>query len=118
MEVQIYTSDPDAVTHQRIREVLEADDFFVGSITINGVTEPPVTVPQDALEAARDLLAPVEEVRHGTIDSEYARAVVEMLIRLTPGANHDDHTPYVASLLGVDPEVLYGSVQARTMGRD
>lgn len=35
MDVHIYTSDPEAVDPERIAHLLEGDNFFVLSVTIN-----------------------------------------------------------------------------------
>lgn len=50
---------------------------------------------KNLVDQARSLVS-----EHGE-NPEYDRALVELVIRLTPGASHDAHTQIVRDLIGV-----------------
>jgi hypothetical protein len=92
-------TDPDDV--QRLAESFQALDHwlsrggFLPSDWKGEADAPVVTFDQALITEARGLRS-----EHGE-NPEYDRALVELVIRLTPGASHDEHTEVVRGLIGV-----------------
>jgi hypothetical protein len=90
-------TNPDDV--QRLAESFQALDGWLskgGFLPTDWTPEAPgVAFDGPLIQEARGLRS-----EHGE-NPEYDRALVELVIRLTPGASHDAHTEYVRALIGV-----------------